>query len=143
MGVVLYNTPSIFNPITMKLITKEKESRFAKIGFQGDELDPVVVAKFFNCGAGTWYAVEYDPQNRICFGYVTGLGFDEWGDFSIDELESVKCPPFNLPIERDLYFPEQRISEACPQLKESIERRKKLRQLEHEKDISESHEQQR
>lgn len=144
MGVVLYNTPPFLTQTNMKLITKEIENRFAKTGYQGDELDPVVVAKFFNpCGAGTWYATEYDPQNRICFGYVTGLGFDEWGDFSIEELESVKCPPFNLPIERDMYFPERRISEACPELKESIERRKELRLLEEEQNISESHEPER
>lgn len=30
---------------------------------------------------------EYDPVKRIIFGYVTGLGDDEWGYASVDELE--------------------------------------------------------
>lgn len=30
---------------------------------------------------------EYDPAKRIIFGYVTGLGEDEWGYASVDELE--------------------------------------------------------
>ncbi|MCF7847129.1 MAG: DUF2958 domain-containing protein [Candidatus Gracilibacteria bacterium] len=118
----------------MKLITKTLENRFKKIGFQGNELGPIVVAKFFNpCGSGTWYATEYDKERNICFGYVTGLGFDEWGSFSIEELESVKCPPLNLPIERDLYFSEKPISEARPELKESIERRREAREIEERK----------
>jgi hypothetical protein len=128
----------------MKLITKETENRFAQIGYQGNEIDPVVVAKFFNpCGSGTWYATEYNSDRKICFGYVTGLGFDEWGDFSIEEMESLKCPPLNLPIERDMYFGEKKISEACPELKESIDRRKQLRELEQEGDLSDTHEPER
>lgn len=128
----------------MKLITKEIENRFAQIGYQGNEIDPVVVAKFFNpCGAGTWYAIDYESERKICHGYVTGLGFDEWGDFSIEELESIMCPPLNLPIERDMYFSEQRISEACPELKESIDRRKQLRESEQEGDLSDTHEPER
>ena len=128
----------------MKLITKGLENRFTKIGHQDNEIDPIIVAKFFNpCGSGTWYATEYFPERKICFGYVTGLGFDEWGDFSIEELESVKCPPLNLPIERDLYFGEQRISETCPELKESIERRKNLREMEQENELSDNHEPER
>lgn len=100
----------------MKLITKELEIKFAKTGRQ-DVSDPTVIAKFFNpCGAATWFATEYDPDTKICFGYVTGLGFDEWGDFSIEELESVKCPPLNLPIERDLYFSSQPISKLVPEI---------------------------
>ena len=128
----------------MKLITKKLENRFAQIGYQGNEIDPVVVAKFFNpCGSGTWYATDYDTERKVCFGYVTELGFDEFGEFSIEELESVKCPPLILPIERDLYFTEQRISEICPELKESIERRKQLREMEQENDLSNNHEHER
>ena len=43
----------------MKLITKEIEALFKKIGRQERVDDPIVVAKFFNpTGAGTWYATE-------------------------------------------------------------------------------------
>ena len=95
----------------MKLITKTLEDRFAEIGDQSEILDPVIIAKFFNpCGSQTWYASEYDKENQICFGYVTGMAFDEWGTFSIQELESLKLP-LGLKIERDLYFKEAQFKE--------------------------------
>lgn len=95
----------------MKLITKELENRFAQIGDQSQSKDPVIVAKFFNpCGAETWYATEYDKDNDICFGYVTGMWEDEFGSFSIKELEELKLP-FGLHIERDRFFKEIRFNE--------------------------------
>jgi hypothetical protein len=90
----------------MKLMTKQLEQRFAKVGSQEGEKDPLVVARFFNpTGAGTWYATEYDPKTRMFFGYVSIFGDwnDEWGYFSLDELEEYKGR-FNLGIERDLHF---------------------------------------
>ncbi len=98
----------------MKLLTDTLKQRFAEIGEQRDTDDALVIAKFFNpYGAATWYATAYYPDENICFGYITGLvpGGDEWGYFSITELESVKIPPFNLSLERDLYFEECRFSE--------------------------------
>jgi glucose dehydrogenase len=88
----------------MKLINDELQKRFKEVGRQ--RKNPVVIAKFFDpAGSGTWYATEYDPETNICYGYVTGLAYDEWGYFSIDEMESLKRP-FGLTIERDLYFEE-------------------------------------
>ena len=98
----------------MKLLTQTLKRRFAQVGSQESTSDPVVIAKFFDpVGSATWYATEYDPERNICFGYVTGLGFDEWGSFSIDELESIKRP-FGLGIERDIHFEETPISRLCP-----------------------------
>ena len=97
----------------MKLITKELEKRFKEVGSQDGDKDPIVIAKFFNpTGAGTWYATEYDPENRIFFGYVSIFGDynDEWGDFSLDELQNFPGR-FGLGIERDLHCGEKRISE--------------------------------
>ena len=89
----------------MKLLTKEILKRFEKTGRQGE--NPIVIAKFFNpCGRGNWYATEYHPEERMFFGFVR-LFYDyndEWGDFSLDELEHLRCPPLGLPIERDLHF---------------------------------------
>ncbi len=81
----------------MKLMTKALEKRFAQVGSQEDVKDPLVIAKFFYpAGRGTWYATEYDPKRRLFFGYVSIFGdhCDEWGTFSLDELESftgLKC----------------------------------------------------
>jgi hypothetical protein len=130
----------------VKLITKEIEGLFKKLGRQGNVDDPIVVAKFFNpTGAGTWYATEliyvissrgesnepetleveaskidqfkdYEVIDKLFFGYVSIFGdhCDEWGYFRLSELESVKCPPFGLGIERDLYFDPKPISKVCP-----------------------------
>jgi hypothetical protein len=98
----------------MKLLTKELEKRFAKVGSQANTRDPVIIAKFFNpTGAGTWYATEYDQESRTFFGYVSIFGDwnDEWGSFSLDELESFKGM-FGLGIERDLHFGEKRASQV-------------------------------
>ncbi|NLH78386.1 MAG: DUF2958 domain-containing protein [Acidobacteria bacterium] len=103
----------------MKLLTKELLKRFEQVGRQEDSSDPLVIAKFFNpCGAGTWYATEYDPNDKIFFGFVSIFGDwnDEWGSFSLEELESYHGK-FGLGIERDLYFGEKRISEVVPSAK--------------------------
>lgn len=98
----------------MKLMTKELEKRFKEVGSQENVKDPVIIAKYFNpAGAGTWYATDYNMEQRLFFGYVSIFGDinDEWGYFSLDELESFKGP-FGLEIERDLYFTEKRASRA-------------------------------
>jgi hypothetical protein len=98
----------------MKLMTKELEKRFAQVGSQENVKDPLVIAKFFNPnGAGTWYATEYNPKDRIFFGYVSLFGDwnDERGSFSLDELESYKGR-LGLGIERDLYFNERPASQV-------------------------------
>ncbi len=100
----------------MKLLTQELLRRFAKIGRQEQVKDPLVVAKFFNpTGAGTWYATEYDPESRCFLGYVSLFGDhnDEWGSFSLDELEDFQGR-FGLGIERDRFFRERPISEIQP-----------------------------
>lgn len=97
----------------MKLLTKELEQRFAKIGRQETVEDPIVIAKFFNpVGRGYWFATEYDPTDRTFFGYVSLFGDwnDEWGTFSLDELEQLRLP-LGMKIERDLYFTETPSSE--------------------------------
>ena len=96
----------------MKLLTKAIIKRFEKVGSQEEVSDPIVITKYFNpAGRGTWWATEYDPTDQTFFGYVSIFGdhCDEWGRFSLDELESVKLP-WGLKIERDLYFNEQPIS---------------------------------
>jgi len=98
----------------VRLMTKQLERRFAEVGDQSDQEDPVVVAKFFNpCGAGTWYATEYDPKAKVFFGYVSIFGDwnDEWGSFSLEELEAYRGP-LGLGVERDLFFDEKPFSQV-------------------------------
>jgi len=97
----------------MQLLTKEIEKRFATIGRQ-DSNDPVVVAKFFNpTGAGYWFATEYDPAEKMFFGYVSIFNDhnNEFGTFSLAELESVRGA-MGLGIERDRFFTEKLLSQA-------------------------------
>ena len=97
----------------MQLLTKAIEARFKKIGSQEGVKDPVVIVKFFNpCGAGTWWATEYKQREKIFFGYASIFGDhnDEWGYFSLAELEGVKGFG-GLGIERDIHCGEKPISE--------------------------------
>ena len=65
--------------------------------------DKICHVKFFNpVGSWTWYACEFDPETGIFFGWVDG-DFPEWGNFALEELESVKLR-FGLSIERDKFF---------------------------------------
>lgn len=115
----------------MKLLTKELEKQFQETGCQEKVKDPVVVAKYFNpYGSGTWYATEYNPASKLFFGYVTGLGHDEWGYFSLKEMESIKVPPFNLPLERDMYFEAQTISKILPEITRQNSRLKEENDIE-------------
>lgn len=104
----------------MQLMTKEIEERFKAIGSQENKRDPIVIVKFFNpAGAGTWFATEYDPIDKIFFGYASIFGdhCDEWGNFSLKELEDIPGV-MGLGIERDLHSGEKPISEFnIPSLK--------------------------
>ncbi|MBP7509799.1 MAG: DUF2958 domain-containing protein, partial [Prolixibacteraceae bacterium] len=59
-----------------------------------------------------------NPESREFFGFVSIFGDwnDEWGSFSLEELESYRGK-FGLGIERDLYFEEQPISKVMPKAK--------------------------
>lgn len=98
----------------MKLLTKEIEKRIPAIRAQ-EELGEQAVAhvKFFNpVGHATWFATEYDPDERLFFGWAElHPGCGELGYFSLDELESARLP-LGLGIERDLHFKPKPLSEA-------------------------------
>ena len=93
----------------MKLLTKEIERLLAKEDSR-NESDPVAVVKFFTPWTyWTWYATDYDPVEKVFFGYVQGHE-NELGSFSLEELKSLKGPA-GLRVERDLYFKPTRLSE--------------------------------
>ena len=87
----------------MKLLTQEIRKKLPKLREQETKGgDAVVYVKFFTpWSSWTWYATEFDGEDTF-FGYVKGF-VDEWGYFSLSELQSIKGS-FGLGIERDLYF---------------------------------------
>jgi len=89
----------------MKLLTKAIEKTLPKI-YETENVnssEKILRVKFFHpYSQMTWYGVEYDPMNKIFFGYVANGQMGEWGDFSLNDLEeAVVC---GLHIERDMYF---------------------------------------
>jgi len=102
----------------MQLLTKEIEKRFAAVGTQEESEDPIVIAKFFNpAGVGDWFAISYDPAEKMFFGYVSLFNdpaMNELGYFSLEELESIKGR-FGLGIERDRHIGEKTLSEMKSQ----------------------------
>lgn len=111
----------------MKLITKKLEKLFSKYPpmSQSEEENPLAIAKYFiSSGRGTWYVLEAEKMGEDdyhFFGYVKSPMdplFDEYGSFTLKELESIKIPIQigdiligNIEIERDLYFEPTRMSE--------------------------------
>lgn len=64
-----------------------------------------VIHMHFFLGNCDWYAAEYDPDQRIFFGFAVLNGDDrmaEWGYFSLDELRKLRDGPFE--VDRDLWW---------------------------------------
>jgi hypothetical protein len=95
---------------------------------QEHERDPLVVAKYFDpVGSWTWYATEGSPVDEdgymdtnkpkvdyLFFGLVVGFE-SELGYFSLNDLNTAKEGLRGLralPIERDIHFRAQRLSEV-------------------------------
>ena len=98
----------------MKLMTKELEKKFKSVGSQeGLGEDAQIILKIFNpYSNATWYFTEYDPEQRVLFGFASLFGDhnDEWGYTSLDELASVQPIP-GLYLERDAHFDYPKVSE--------------------------------
>jgi hypothetical protein len=104
------------------------KERMPALYSQEHERDPVVVAKYFDpAGSWTWYATEGSPVDEdgymdtnkpkvdyLFFGLVVGFE-TELGYFSLNELNTAKEGLRGiraLPIERDVWFETQRLSEV-------------------------------
>ena len=95
---------------TMKLMTVKLLKRFASKGYPGSE-NTIVLAHYFTPFSNwDWYALEYDPETKIFFGYVKGL-YPEYGSFSLDQLEKANEGRQLKLIERDRYWVEKDIEE--------------------------------
>ena len=102
-----------------QLLTKEIAKRLpGLLQTDGQGGEAIVQAKFFTPDSSfTWYALEYDPVQRLFFGWVIderAPHFAELGSFSRDELEEVRGP-LGLPIERDLWFKPKSLKEIQAQ----------------------------
>jgi len=69
--------------------------------------DKTVHFKLFDpCGRFTAYGFEYDPEERLGFGYIVsplGPECDEMGYFSLDKIRETRNR-LGLYMEQDLYF---------------------------------------
>jgi hypothetical protein len=66
--------------------------------------------KFFApVGSWTWYATEYDEEQKLFFGLVVGHSV-ELGYFTLSELESIELL-LGLKIERDINFQPKSIAD--------------------------------
>jgi hypothetical protein len=110
------------------LLPEILKERMPALYSQEHERDPVVVAKYFDpVGSWTWYALEGSPVDEdgymdtnkpkvdyLFFGLVVGFE-TELGYFSLNELNTAKEGLRGiraLPIERDVWFETQRLSEV-------------------------------
>lgn len=96
----------------MELLTSELQAELPKLYAQEDNKDPTVYAKFFfPARRWTWFVTEGESEGDDFrfFGYVVG-NFDEWGYFSLNELQSINIR--GLTVERDLYFEQGKFSEV-------------------------------
>ena len=92
-----------------RLLTDRIRHRLPGLYSTENVKDPVAQVKFFSPWNGwTWYATEFDG-NDVFFGLVDGY-VEEWGYFSLNELESVQGPGGVPAVERDLHFTPTRIS---------------------------------
>jgi Protein of unknown function (DUF2958) len=93
----------------MKLLTEAILKQLPPLGATEEQADPLVICKFFYPDfSWTWYAIEFDRKDTF-FGYVAGFEC-ELGYFSLSELIDNRGK-LGLPIERDIYFTPQPLSE--------------------------------
>ena len=98
----------------MMMLTKKNLEDLPGMYSQESIADPQAVVKFFTPDASwTWYAIEYEPEEKMFFGLVDGQ-CKELGYFSLAELESARGP-LGLKIERDYYFNPTPISKLWPE----------------------------
>ena len=77
--------------------------------------DRTMLLKWFTPDSSwSWYVIEYDPAERLCFGLVDGLG-QELTYFSLDQIEHLRGP-HGLPVERDPDFSPTPLSDLFPEM---------------------------
>jgi len=77
---------------------------------ENEDDSPVIIKLFAPAGSWTWYIIEWNPEDNVCFGLVDGFE-EELGYFSLDELSEVRGK-LGLRIERDLHFKPRPLSKV-------------------------------
>lgn len=86
------------------LMTEEIAKGLPALYAQDGAEDPTVFVHYFSCVSGwDWWLTEYDPQTGEAFGLVRGFA-EEWGYFSIPEMESLNRSKGFGVVERDEHF---------------------------------------
>jgi hypothetical protein len=101
----------------MNLLNPKLIERFAEIGPQKWKEDPTIVARFHSSSSqAIWLAIEYDPIEHVCYGFVQGppdVAVDgEWGYFSLDAMERTRTIPRSNSVQLDITFKETPLSEV-------------------------------
>lgn len=87
----------------MELIPKELLKSIPKLYETERSLNPICHIKLFTPDAQwTWFIIEIDDDQNICYGFVQGLE-NELSYFSLEELKQLKGP-LGLCVERDVSF---------------------------------------
>jgi len=105
----------------VKLLTKEIAAALPALYSQEEKgLEAIVQVKYFMpTGSFTWYATEYDPDERLFFGFVHSslCPEGELGYFSLDELASVRGR-IGLGVERDLHWKPKTLAEVMKEVRQ-------------------------
>lgn len=112
----------------MKLFTKDIDDKLFEQYLKGSDLkNQVAVAKIFNpYGRGTWYLLNSDPNDPDYLWAIVDLYEVEMGSASRSKLESMKVPPFNQHLERDLGFKPVNALELFNRLRENKQRNRMM-----------------
>lgn len=73
---------------------------------EGVSLEDKMIHMHFFIGGSDWYIAEYDPVDRLMFGYAilnNDLLNSEWGIIPYDELKELSIGP-GFEIDRDLHW---------------------------------------
>ncbi len=71
---------------------------------QRNHPDPVLCAKlYWPVGKARWYIAGYSPKTMLAYGFVVGVGKDEWGYFSVASLLETRIGGI-MPVKLDENF---------------------------------------
>lgn len=87
-----------------ELMTEELAMSLPPLYSTEEVADPVALVHYFSCASGwDWWLTEYDPETGEAFGLVRGFA-EEWGYFSLREMEGLNRSRGLNVVERDEHF---------------------------------------